>query len=60
MKKKKKESNKAFFVVCGTGMLITGITLVLVWWPQVVNLFKGFVPMALAVGGLVVLYLIKE
>jgi len=59
MTKKKRPSN-VLFIVLGTAMLITGITLVLVWWAQVVNLFKGFIPMALAVGGLVVLYLIKE
>lgn len=44
----------------GTVLLIGGITLVLIWWPDVVSLFRGFVGMALALAGLVVLYMIKE
>jgi len=57
---KKARAHKAGLVIVGTAMLITGITLILVWWPQVVSLFKGFIPMALAIGGLLVLYFIKE
>ncbi len=46
--------------VVGIACLIVGITLVLAWWPEVVRLFQGVAGMALAVGGLVVLALIKE
>jgi len=57
---KKKQFRNILFVLIGSVMLITGITLVLIWWPQVVSLFKGFIGMALAVAGLGVLYFIKD
>ena len=56
----KKKNSKMVYVVLGGGLLILGISSVLAWWPQVVNLFKGMAGMILAVAGLVVLYLIKD
>ena len=37
-------------------VLILGITLTLVWWDDVVSLFKGFLGIAFALVGLVMLY----
>ncbi len=58
--KNKKRSNNYVLVVLGVGMLVAGIVMVLTWWPDVIRLFRGFIGMAMAVAGLVVLYLIKE
>ena len=38
-------------------MLISGVTLVLAWWPDVVVIFKGVTGTALAIVGLIILYL---
>lgn len=47
-------------VIAGVCALILGIALILLWWPQVVNLFKGGIGMILALAGLVILYLAKR
>lgn len=46
-----------FFI--GTVVLIAGIALVLLWWPQVVVVFKGAIGIFLALVGLVILALVK-
>jgi len=56
----KGKANKPLFLLIGSGILVVGITLVLIWWPEVVSLFKGFIGMALALGGLLVLYMVRE
>ena len=56
----KNKTPKIVHVVLGGALLILGITLVLAWWPAVVNIFKGVLGMVLAVAGLVVLYLLKD
>lgn len=58
--KKKAGTPNYVLVVLGAGMLVAGITLVLVWWPYVLALFKGVIGMVLAVAGLVALYLLKD
>lgn len=58
-----KRSNKArpiFLGAAGSVLLVGGISLVIVWWPQVVNVFKGFIGVALALGGMLMLYMVKE
>lgn len=40
----------------GSFILVLGITLILVWWPDVVALFRASIGMALALAGLLVLY----
>ena len=60
MSKKENGVKTVFLIICGVGFLILGITLVLVWWEDVVGLFKGAIGMALAVLGLIILYLIKK
>ena len=57
---KKIKSNKTLLFLIGSVVLITGITFVLVWWDLVVSLFKGMIGMALALGGLFLLYMVKE
>ena len=50
-------SYKNFLInLLGAFILVFGMTLVLVWWESVVDLFKGGVGMLLAVAGLLVLY----
>ena len=53
-------SKQILMFVTGTFLLIAGIDLILLWWPQVVNLFKGVIAMTLALAGLVILYLAKR
>jgi len=43
-------------ILVGIVALVGGVTLVLLWWPQVVDLFKGFLGMALALTGMLILY----
>jgi len=57
--KKVKDSKLALFLI-GMGWLTLGITLVIVWWPDVVSFFRGFIGIAIALGGMLVLYMVKE
>ncbi|MFA5262153.1 MAG: hypothetical protein WC450_13095 [Candidatus Omnitrophota bacterium] len=57
---KKIKSNKAALLASGFAVLITGIVMILVWWQDVVSLFKGAIGMGVALGGLLLLYMVKE
>ncbi|HOY10744.1 MAG TPA: hypothetical protein PLB05_11825 [Candidatus Omnitrophota bacterium] len=57
---KKIKSNKAALLVTGFAVLIAGIIMILVWWQDVVSLFKGAVGMGVALGGPLLLYMVKE
>lgn len=46
--------------MAGIAALILGICLILAWWPSVVAFFKGFLGIALAIGGLVMMYMKKS
>ncbi len=52
--------NNSFLFVVGGALLVGGISLVLSWWLEVVLLFKGVIGMALALAGLLALYLIRD
>ena len=54
------KSNKFLLFIGGSVCLVTGITLVLLWWPDIVSLFKAAGALFLALGGLILLYMIKE
>ena len=41
-------------------ILLIGITLILVWWDAVVNLFKGFLGLGFALAGLISLYILNN
>jgi len=51
---------KAGFLIGGSVLLVTGLVLILAWWPRVVDLFKGGIGMVLALTGLVVLALVRD
>ena len=55
---KKKSKNIAFIV----GLLVTvlGLAAILAWWPDVIIFVRGVVGMALAVGGLLIMYFVKK
>ncbi|MCR4336449.1 MAG: hypothetical protein NUV91_01390 [Candidatus Omnitrophica bacterium] len=57
---KKVKSNKLLLLFLGSVFVILGITLILVWWKDVVSLFRGFGGMFIALGGLLLLYMAKE
>ena len=57
--KKVKESKPAL-LISGLIFLILGITLVLDWWQDVLTVFRGFAGVIIALGGLLVLYMVKE
>lgn len=40
----------------GIAVLIIGIWMILAWWPHVVSFFKGFLGIAVAIGGLLMMY----
>ena len=57
VKEDQKNAYKKFVLfVVGFFVLILGITLVLIWWPSVVVLFKGAIGIILALAGLLMLY----
>jgi len=47
---------KNIMFICGIGVLVIGICMILAWWPSVVALFKGFLGIAVAVAGLLMMY----
>lgn len=54
----KKVSTNALFAL-GVAVLLSGIVMILAWWPDVVSFFKGFLGIAVAVGGLLMMYVKK-
>jgi len=56
----KGKGSKPVLMAVGLCVLVVGMTLVLVWWADVVRIFKGISGMVLALGGLLILYLVKE
>ncbi len=57
---KKIKQSKLALLLGGLGFMILGIVLVLVWWQDVMSLFRGFIGVFIALGGLLVLYMVKE
>ena len=55
------DSYKTFLkALLGVVILIVGVTMILAWWPQVVALFQGFLGLAFAIAGMLVLYSISK
>jgi len=60
-KDSQKSTYKKFLLfVVGFFILILGITLILVWWSNVLILFKGAIGIILALGGLLTLYALNK
>ena len=55
-----KNTKDFFLFLAGSLLLITGITLVLIWWEDVTALFRGGIGMVIALAGMIVLYLVKR
>ena len=53
-------SKKMILTILGIIFLVSGITLILVWWPDLVSLFRGAAGMILALAGLLMLYSLRE
>lgn len=60
MEKKKNLSKNIILFFIGAMVLLAGITLVLLWWEDVVRIFRGVVGIVLALVGLFMLYLVKD
>ncbi len=60
MEKKKNLSKNIILFFIGAMVLLVGITLVLLWWEDVVRIFRGVVGIVLALVGLFMLYLVKD
>ncbi len=56
----KKTKKNIFLMIQGLVLMILGVTCILVFWPQVVEVFKGTVGILLALVGLAVLFFVKE
>ena len=54
------KSKKIIFFISGSVCLVAGVSLILAWWPDIVNLFKAAGALFLALGGLVLLYMVKD
>lgn len=52
--------NKAFRFAAGFFLMVAGITLVLLWWKDVMTVFRGFAGIVLALVGLLILYLSQD
>ena len=48
------------FSILGALMVVVGITLVLIFWSDVVSLFKGISGMIIAIAGLTMLYFLSK
>ncbi len=57
---KKNKSGKGLLFFGGSVALIVGMTMVLVWWRDVVLLFRGAMGILLALGGMLLLYMAKD
>ncbi len=57
---KKIKSSKGLLFFCGSVCLIVGMTMILVWWREVMVLFRGGMGIFLALGGMLLLYMVKE
>lgn len=55
-----KAYGKFLKMLAGFLVLVSGITMMLLWWPDFVRLCRGFIGFAAAIGGLLVLYSIKD
>ena len=53
-------SKRFILTVLGIVCLVSGIALILFWWPDVVSLFRGASGMMLALSGLLMLYSLRE
>ncbi len=60
-KKGQKDSYKKFVLLAvGFFVLVLGVTLILVWWQELVVLFKGAVGFILALAGLFAMYAVHK
>lgn len=55
-----KQVNKPVFLTIGFVTLVTGLVLIMSFWPHVVALFQGAVGVVLALAGLMILYTVKN
>ena len=56
----KKEYKNFLMFLCGLFTLVLGITLVLLWWEDLIQFLRGITGFLLALGGLLILYSIKK
>lgn len=56
MNESKDEYKKFLRLISGFSILVVGVVFILIWWPDVVSFFRGFLGFAVAVGGLLILY----
>ena len=47
-------------LIAGIFILVLGVALILIWWPRVVDVFKGGIGIILALAGLLVLYTVQR
>lgn len=54
------KGNKKLLGAIGAACVIVGVTLVLMWWPEMVVLFKGVAGFGIAIVGMFILYNIRD
>ena len=54
------KTNPLVLFLIGTVIMIAGVTLILIWWNDVVQLFRGGIGILLGIVGLFILYNIKK
>ncbi len=55
-----KEQKLQVIFISGLVILVIGVSMILAWWPDVVAFVKGFLGMAVAIGGLLMMYFAKK
>lgn len=53
------QSKKDLIFAGGIVVVVIGIWMILAWWPHVVAFFKGFLGIAVAIAGLLMMYVKK-
>ena len=60
MPKNKNSYQKSVQSLVGILLLVLGMTLILLWWRDVVSLFRAGLALMAALGGLVILYSLSQ
>ncbi len=55
----KADKTQAVFVA-GLVVLVFGVILILMWWPDVVSFFRGFLGIVVSIAGLLMMYSLKK
>ena len=56
----KSNEQKAVRLAVGAVLLVLGVALILMWWTEIAAVFRAVLALALALGGLLVMYTARD